>query len=74
MNICDLKRGERAVVLRVECEGEEHARLVSLGLFAGATIAVLKISPLRHTYLIQAGNNRFALGKEIAKGVRVWKM
>lgn len=72
MNICDLKRGARASVLRVECEGEERARLLGFGLSAGSEILLLKVSPFKRNYLLQAGNTKFALGREIAEKVRVW--
>ena len=72
MNICDLKRGGNAVVLRVELDEELRARLASLGIYTGAKLKLLKASPLRHTYLVLAGSTRTALSKEVAKGVRIW--
>ena len=74
MTICDLKRGDRGVVLKVECDGPLREKLISLGVFTGAKLIVLKISPFRHTYLIQAGSGRLLLRKEAAAGVRIWKM
>ncbi len=74
MNICDLKKGERAVVIKVECVGELRDRLISLGLFCGAKITLLKVSPLKHSYLVSVGSGKVALAKVIADKVRIWKI
>ncbi len=71
MNICDLKRGERAIVLKVELEEELKSRLAALRIYAGAKIVVLKMS--RKTCLVQAGNGRVAMERGVAQGVRVWR-
>lgn len=73
MTICDMKRGESAVVIRVELEEDLRARLASLRVFAGAKITLLRVSLLKHTYLVKAGSADLALEREIARGVRVWK-
>lgn len=74
MNISDLKKGERAVVLKVETGEETRDRLMALGVYSGARIIVLKRSLFGHGYLIQDGSSRFAIQKEIASGVRVWRI
>ncbi len=74
MDITDLKKGERAVVLKVECEGDLFDRLVALGVFSGAKITLLKRSFFGHGYLIEAANSRIAMEKEVAKKVRIWRI
>ena len=74
MNISDMKRGKNAVVLKVEHDDELRARLASLGIYTGAKLTLLKVSPLRHTYLVLAGSTRTALSREVAEGVRIWMM
>lgn len=74
MNICDMKKGEHAVVLKVETEGDLRDRLIALGIYNGAKLVLLKRSLFGHTYLVQAGSSRVAMEKEIASGVRVWRI
>ncbi len=73
MNISDLKRGERAVVLKVELERELRERLLSLQIHAGAKLLVLKVSPFRRVWIVQAGSGKIAMDRETAQGVRVWR-
>ena len=74
MNICDLKRGDKAIVLKVEHGGELKERLISQRVYAGAKISVLKVSLFKHIYLIQAGNGKVAMEREVASGVHVWRI
>lgn len=74
MNISDLKKGERAVVLKVEIEGDLRDRLIALGIYNGAKLVLLKRSLFGHTYLVQAGSSRIAMEKQLALGVRVWRI
>ena len=72
MNICDLKRGNKAVVLKVDHDEVLRARLASLGIYTGAKLTLLKASPLRHVYIVLAGSTRTALSKEVAERVHIW--
>ncbi len=74
MTIGDLQRGDRALVLKVDLEGELREKLLSLQIHAGAKIAVLKVSPFRRVFVVQAGSGKIAVGREVADGVRVWKI
>ena len=74
MTVCDMKKGMRAVVLKVESAETVRERLRFLGIYKGAKIALLKVSFTRSTYLVQAGSSRAALGKDVAAGVFVWKL
>ena len=73
MNICELKKGERAVVLKVEHPDPVRERLRYLGIYTGAKIVLLKASFFKKTYLVQAGGAKVALGREVALGIRVWR-
>lgn len=74
MTVCDMKKGMRAIVLKVEQPEPIRERLRFLGIFKGAKIVLLKISLFKSTYLVQAGSSRAALGKEVAAGIFVWKL
>ena len=74
MTICDLQKGDRALVKKVELEGELREKLLSLQIHAGAKIAVLKVSPFKRVYVLQAGSGKIAVGREVAGGVSVWKI
>ncbi len=73
MTVCDMKKGTRALVLKVEAAEAIRERLRFLGIYKGAKIVLLKISLLRSTYLVQAGSARAALGRDVAAGVYVWR-
>ncbi len=73
MTVCDLKKGERAVVLRVDLSGDEQARLRFLNVYKGANLTLLKVSRFKKTWLIQARSAKFAVRREIAEGIRVWR-
>ena len=49
-------------------------RLRALRLYSGAKFTVLKVSLKKGVFLGEAGGSKFALGREVAEGVRVWKM
>lgn len=73
MTVCDLKSGDKAVVLKVELPEEMQARLRYLNVYKGANVSVLKISLLKKTYLLQARSARVAIDRETAAGIRVWR-
>ncbi len=72
MNLCDLKRGKSAVVLKVTQDEAVRERLRALGIYTGAKIRLLKVSLFKRTFLLQAGSSKVALGREVAAGVRIW--
>ena len=61
MTICDMKKGMRALVLKVEAGEAVRERLRFLGIFKGAKVALIKTSLWKSTYLVQAGGARVAL-------------
>ena len=72
MTMNDLRRGERAVVLKVELPVLLKERWRSLGVFTGAKLTVLKVSGRKKIRLIQAGSAKVALDGETASGIKVW--
>ncbi len=73
MNICQLKRGESAFVMRVDVEAPLKERLRSLNVYPNSKITLLKVSPFKKTYLLQAGSAVVAMRREIASGIRVFR-
>lgn len=71
MSICDLNRGEAALVLSVAGEGPLKKRLNILGVYAGARIFLLRVSLFKRTFLLSTGSGKVALGRSVAAGVRV---
>ena len=74
MTMNDLRRGERAVVLKVELPVLLKERLRSLGVFTGAKLTVLKVSGRKKIRLIQAGSAKVALDGVPASGIQVWTL
>ena len=73
MTVCDLKRGEAALVLSVGEEGALRERLRVLGIYAGARVELLRTSR-RKTFLLLTACGKAALGRSVAEGVRVCKV
>ena len=73
MTICDLKKGERATVLRVETDELLKERLRMLNISTNRDVTVLKVSPFGKTFLLGAGSATVALRREIANAIRVFR-
>ncbi len=73
MKVSELKRGEHAVVMKVELPMLLKERLRSLGIYTGAKFVMLKTSFRKKVFLIQTGGAKVALDYELAEGVRVLK-
>ena len=74
MSVCpitSLSKGTRAKVAEVEGEGALCSRLAALGVRPGEEVTLLRVSPLRRTYLLGTEESVFALGKEAASCVKV---
>ena len=74
MSVCQitsLPKGMRAKVAEVEGESALRSRLVALGVRPGEEVTLLRVSPLRRTYLVGTEESVFALGKEAAACVKV---
>lgn len=73
MNVSELKRGERGVVIKVELPMLLKERLRSLGIFTGSKFIVLRCSLRKKVFLIQTGGAKVALDNELAEGIKVLK-
>lgn len=75
MDISGLKRGERAVVLKVELPVLVKERLRAVGIFTGERITVLKVLSRKKIVLLQTGRSgaKVAIDSETAAGVTVWR-
>lgn len=73
MTLNELKRGDSAVVLRTDVPSPIRERLRSLNVYPNAKITVVKVSPMKKTYLLQAGNSQVAMLREIAAMIRVFR-
>lgn len=71
MDVSELKKGERAVVIKVELPMLFKERLRSLGIYTGAKFIVLKTSFKKKVFLIQTGGSKIVLDSELAAGIRV---
>lgn len=71
MNITDLNKGERAIVLSVDCAAPVRERLRTLNIRPGGVVRVLKVSLFKRTYLLMAGGSEVALRREVAQCVRL---
>ena len=74
MSVClltSLSKGMRAKVAEVEGERALRSRLAALGVRPGEEVTLLRVSPLRRTYLVATEESVFALGKEAAACVKV---
>ena len=73
MSVCpitSLSKGMRAKVAEVEGEGALRSRLAAPGVRPGEEVTLLRVSPLRRTYLVATEESVFALGKEAASCVK----
>ena len=69
MCLCDMKKGERAVVSEVP-EGELRHKLLRFGIAPGAKLKVHAKPPLGPV-VVRFGGQEIALGRDIAKQVKV---
>jgi Fe2+ transport system protein FeoA len=70
MPLCDLEKGEHAIIERFEELG--HVRkFLSLGLLPGTSITLLKASP---AVVVRAGYSEFALDRALAATVSVRRL
>lgn len=64
--------GEAAEIVRVDDEeGELLAYLASLGMFPGTVVTVRDVAPFKGPLLVEVGDARYALGREIAAKIIV---
>jgi len=71
MTLADLKTDEKAVVLKVNADGELKQRLASLGLRKNSSIKVKALSLTKSTIEVEVGTGMIALRFAEAKEIRV---
>lgn len=74
MKLCDLKRGEKARIIKIGRLGELKKRLVDMGVTAGETIKLERNAPLGdpQEYIVKATG--IAIRKEDAQHIEVEKI
>ncbi|QNM16114.1 MULTISPECIES: FeoA family protein [Fusobacterium] len=74
MKLCDLKRGEKAKIIKIGRLGELKKRLVDMGVTAGETIKLERNAPLGdpQEYIVKATG--IAIRKEDAQHIEVEKI
>jgi len=67
----DVKRGQSAVVLKINCEKALKRRLLDMGLTKGITVAVRKIAPLGDPIEISLRGYALGIRRSDAGGIVV---
>ena len=70
MNITQFEIGQKLKVLEIEGKGAER-RLFEIGITPGAELELLARHPFHGPLVIKVGNADIALGRSIAKKVKV---
>ncbi|MDD4801735.1 MAG: FeoA family protein [Syntrophomonas sp.] len=66
----DIKVGQKVKVLTIEGKGAEK-KLFDIGIMTGAQLELVSRHPFRGPLVIKVGNAKVALGRSVAKQVRV---
>ncbi len=70
--LCQIGVGEEVQIVRIEDEdGELLSYLSSLGMFPGTSIKVCDVAPFRGPLMVEIGDARYALGREVAEKIVV---
>ena len=71
MSLDELKLNEKAIIKKVECQGNIKRRLLDLGFIKGTEITPILISPSKDPRAFYIRGSTIALRKEDAKNVLV---
>ena len=74
VTLADLKKDEKAVVVKVKADGELKRRLASLGLRKHSDIKIKTYSLSKSTVEVEVGTSLIALRYEEAKEIEVKKV
>jgi ferrous iron transport protein A len=74
MRLSDLKKGDRAVIKRIDADGALKQRLSSFGVGRGAELVIETYSIGRKTYEIIVNDTMIALRNEEAERIDVEKI
>ena len=72
--LSEMNAGEKAIVSRIEADGELKQRLFSLGLRKGSNIQIKATSIGKSTMEVEVGTTLLALRYEEAKSIEVKKV
>ena len=65
--LCNSEAGAEVEIVRIEDEdGELLSYLSSLGMFPGTPVRVCDVAPFRGPLLVEVGDARYAIGREVA--------
>lgn len=71
MDLSQLRRGQRAIVRRVEGEPSLTVRLMELGLLPGATVWVVRVAPLGDPMVVSLRGAELSLRSAEARLVEI---
>ena len=71
MSLDEIKLNEKAIIKKVECQGNIKRRLLDLGFIKGTEITPILISPSKDPRAFYMRGSTIALRKEDAKNVLV---
>ena len=71
MSLDEIKLNEKAIIKKVECQGNIKRRLLDLGFIKGTEITPILISPSKDPRAFYIRGSTIALRKEDAKNVLV---
>ena len=70
--LCDSGAGAEVEIVRIDEEGEDLLTyLASLGMFPGTSVRVCDVAPFKGPLLVEVGESRYALGREVAEKIVV---
>jgi len=74
MPLADVKSGSKAIIARVREDDPEILRyLAKLGLIPEAVVEILEIAPFDGPLTLKVDNDKFAIGRDLAKKIMVKK-
>jgi Fe2+ transport system protein FeoA len=73
ISLCELRRGERALIVSTEAKGEIRKRLLDMGVVKGVELKVIRKAPLGDPIEIQLNGFMLSLRKEEARHIYVEK-
>jgi len=70
--LCESGSGDEVKIVRIEDEdGELLSYLSSLGMFPGTAVRVCDIAPFKGPLMVEVGDARYALGRDVAEKIVV---
>lgn len=70
--LCQSGAGDEVSIVRIEDEdGELLSYLSSLGMFPGTSVRVCDVAPFKGPLMVEIGDARYALGREVAEKIVV---